>query len=107
ARPPRPPPPPPHAAGPRRHGAEGDDLRDAVGPVTALHILDHPVAPVLAEIDVEVGHRDALRIEEALEQQVVAQGVEIGDAERISDRRSGPPAARVRRYPARPTFPGV
>ena len=43
-----------------RHGAEGDDLRDALAPargfaVTLDHVLDHPVAAVHAEIDVEIG----------------------------------------------------
>ncbi len=46
------------------------------------------VAPVLAEIDVEVGHRHALRIEETLEQQRVAQRIEVGDAERVRDQRA-------------------
>ena len=48
--------------------AEGDDLRHPVAAIALLHVADHLVAPVLAEIDVEVGHRHALGIEEALEQ---------------------------------------
>src|SRR5205814_1769470 len=52
----------PHVAhhGARRHRAEGGDLRHGLRAVLALHILDHTVAPALAEIDVEVGHRYAL-----------------------------------------------
>ncbi len=49
--------------------------------------------PVLAEVDVEVGHRHALGIEEALEQQRVAQRIEAGDAERVRDERAGAGAA--------------
>ena len=56
-----------HAA--RLQGAEGDDLRDLVAAVFLLHVADHLVAAVLAEVDVEVRHRHAFRIEEALEQQ--------------------------------------
>ena len=55
-----------HAA--RLQGAEGDDLRHVVAAVAFLHVADHLVAPVLAEVDVEVRHRHALGIEEALEQ---------------------------------------
>ena len=67
-----------HAADVAEHGAglqraEGDDLRDLVGAVFLLDVGDHLVAPVLAEVDVEVGHRHAVGIEEALEEQGEAQ----------------------------------
>ena len=80
-----------HAAGEER--AEGDDLRHPVGAVAVAHIGDHLVAPVLAEVDVEVRHRHALGIEEALEQQAEAHRVEIGDGERPGDERAGARAA--------------
>ena len=50
-----------------RHGAVGDDLRDAVAPVFVRDIVDHAIAAVHAEVDVEVRHRDAFGIEETLE----------------------------------------
>ena len=62
-------------------------------PYRLLHVADHLVAPVLAEVDVEVGHRDALGIEEALEQKPEADRIEIGDGERIGDERAGAGAA--------------
>ena len=77
--------------------AEGDDLRHPVGAVFAPHVGDHLVAPVLAEIDVEIRHRHALGIEEPLEQQAEAQRVEIGDGQRPGRHRAGTRAA------ARPT----
>ena len=80
-----------HAA--RQERAEGDDLRDAVGAVALADVGDHLVAPVLAEIDVEVGHRDAFGIEEALEQQAEADRIEIGDGQRVGDQRAGARAA--------------
>ena len=80
-----------HAA--RLQRAEGDDLRDLVAAVFFLHVADHLVAPVLAEIDVEVRHRDALGIEEALEQKPEADRIEIGDGERVGDERAGAGAA--------------
>ena len=73
-----------HAA--RLQGAEGDDLPDLVAPVTLLHVIDHLAATLLAEIDVEVRHGHAFRIEEALEQQA-------RDGERIGDERTGTRAA--------------
>ena len=79
--------------GARLQRAEGDDLRDAPGAVAALHVADHLVAPVLAEIDVEVRHRHAVGIEEALEEQAEAQRVEVGDGQRPGDHRAGARAA--------------
>ena len=87
-----------HAADVAQHGArlqlaEGDDRRHAVVAVFVAHVADHPVALVLAEVDIEVRHRHALGIEEALEQQAPAQRVEIGDLERPGDQRARPRAA--------------
>ena len=80
-----------HAA--RLQRAEGDDLRDLIAAVALLHVADHLVAAVLAEVDVEVRHRHALGIEEALEQQAEAQRIEVGDGERIGDQRARARAA--------------
>ncbi len=81
------------AAGEER--AEGDDLRHPVGAVAVAHIGDHLVAPVLAEVDVEVRHRHALGVEETLEQEAEAHRVEVGDGERPGDERAGAgPASR-------------
>ena len=87
-----------HAADVAQHGAglelaEGDDMGDAVGAVALAHIGDHLVAPVLAEIDVEVGHRHAFGVQEALEQKPEADRVEVGDGERPGDERAGAGAA--------------
>ena len=71
------------------HRAEGDDLRHRFGAVFLLDVVDDAIAPVLAEVDVEVRHRHALRIQETLEQQRVAQRVEIGDAEAVRHQRPG------------------
>ena len=78
---------------PRLQGAEGDDLRHLVAAVALLHVADHLVAPVLAEVDVEVRHRHALGIEEALEQQIEAKRIEVGDGQRVGDERARARAA--------------
>ncbi len=61
--------------------------------VLLVDVLDHLAAAAHAEVDVDVGHADALGIEEALEQQVVAQRVDVGDAQRVGDQRAGGRAA--------------
>src|SRR5690606_17646073 len=78
---------------PGGHRAVGDDLRDPVAAVAFAHVLDDAVTALHAEVDVEVRHRHTLRIEEALEEQVVPNGVEIGDPQRPRDQRPGARAA--------------
>src|SRR3954447_14527521 len=87
-----------HSAGvlehrPRLQSPEGDDLRDLVAAVLALDVGNDFVAMGFAEVDVEVRHRYALRVEEALEQQVKRDRIEIGDRQRPGDDRAGARAA--------------
>src|SRR5688500_4364084 len=56
--------------------------------IALLYIVDHLIAPVLAEIDIEVRHGHAVRVEEALEQELEAQWIKIGDSERIGHQRT-------------------
>jgi hypothetical protein len=70
------------------HRAEGHDLRHRIGAILFFHVIDDAITTVLAKVDVEIRHRYAFRIEEALEQQHVAQWIEIGDAERVADQRT-------------------
>jgi hypothetical protein len=76
------------------HGAEGGDLAHGLAAVALLHVLDHAVAVALAEVHVEVGHGHPLRVQEALEQQVVLQRVQVGDGQHIGHQRArtGAPA---------------
>src|SRR6185436_18109018 len=80
-----------HAA--RLQVLERRDLTDALGAVLAGDVLDDLVPPRHAKVDVEVRHADALRVQEALEQQVVRDGVDARDAERVGDDGSGARAA--------------
>ncbi len=63
--------------------AEGHDLGDLVLAVLLGDVADDLAPPALVEVDVDVGHRDALGVEEPLEQQPVLQRVDVGDAERV------------------------
>jgi hypothetical protein len=81
--------------------AEGDDLRDALAldplaVVLAGDVADHLVAAPHAEVDVDVGHRHLLGIQEALEDDVVLDRIDAGDAEAVGDDAAG------RGAPARP-----
>ena len=91
--------------GARLHGSERDDLRDVLAAVLARHVVDHFPAPPLAEVDVDVRQRDSFRVQEALEDEVVGDRIDVRDAEAVRDEasRSGatartdrdPPLARV------------
>ncbi len=73
----------------RAQRAEGDDLRHLLAPVFLGDVLDHFAAPARAEIDVDIGHADALRIQEALEQQPVFQRIDVGDLHRVTHQAAG------------------
>ena len=82
------------------HRAEGGNLRHRVVAVLAAHVLDHLAPVVLAEVDIEVGHRHPLRVQEALEQQCIRQRIQIGDAQRERHQRTRTrPPPRPHRHP--------
>ena len=76
------------------HGSERDDLGHSFAPVFFADILDDVRPAVVGEIDVDIRRIDALRIQEALEQQAVADGVHVRDVEQVGDQRAGGAAAR-------------
>ena len=69
--------------GPGQHRAEGDDLGDVVLAVLAPDVGDDLVAPAVLEVHVDVGHRHAVRVEEALERELVEDRVHRRDPERV------------------------
>ena len=72
-----------------RHGPEGDDLADRIAAVAFRDMPDHAVAPFHAEVHIEIRQGHPLRIQEALEEQVVVDGIEVGDPERVGHQRPG------------------
>jgi hypothetical protein len=84
--------------GARLHGAERDDLRDVLAAVLLGDVGDDFAAPALAEVDVDIRQRDALRVEEALEVQIEVQRIDVRDPER-STRPGCPPTIRGRVRP--------
>ena len=81
------------AAAIAQHGAglqltEGDDLGNVIGAILLLDIADHLAAAGFAEVDIEVRHRDAFRVEEAFEQQAQFQRIEVGNRQRPGHHRT-------------------
>ena len=74
-------------------GPVRDDLRDALLAVLLGRVADHVAATALVEVHVDVGHGDALGVEEPLEQQAVLHGIQLGDAQGVGDHRAGRRAA--------------
>ena len=72
----------------RLQRVERHDLRDMFGAVALANVFDDLVPADFAEVDVEVRHRDALGVQEALEEQPVANGVEVHDPKRVRDQRT-------------------
>ena len=69
--------------------AEGDDLGDVVASVLLRRVADHVVAVAGVEVHVDVGHRHPRRVQEAFEQEVVLDRVEIRDPQRVGHRAAG------------------
>ncbi len=80
----------------RGHGSVGDDVRHVVLAVLVGDPLQHAAAPVVVEVHVDIGERDAVRVEETLEKQVVFYGVNLRYAQTVSHgtscRRAAPRA---------------
>ena len=76
------------------HGAEGDDLRDGIAAVFLAHVFDHVGAAVVGKVDVDIGRIDAFGIEEAFEEQAVADRIDVRNLEQISDDGTGGGTAR-------------
>ena len=64
-------------------------------PYLLVDVLDDFFAPLVLEVDVDVGRLVALLGDEALEQHVAARRVDFGDAQAIADRGVGGRAAAL------------
>jgi hypothetical protein len=94
-------------------GRERGDERGAVAAVALVHAREQDRAHVAREVEVDVGQRGDLLVEEAPEQQLVLDRVDVAEAGQVADDRGdarpaarGPAAAprapRWRRGPRRP-----
>ena len=75
--------------GARRHGSESNDLRHVIVPVFSPDIAQNIVAAVVGEVHIDIGHGDALRIEESLKKEMICDRVHVGNAGQIGDEAAG------------------
>jgi len=73
----------------------GGGQRGALAAVLAVDVLDDLLAPLVFEVDVDVGWLVALARDEALEQHVHARRVDLGDAQAVAHGRVGGRAAAL------------
>ncbi len=66
-----------------------------IAAVFAIDVLDHLLAPLMLEIDVDIRWLAPFRRDETLEQEIDAAGADIGDAEAIADDGIGRRAAAL------------
>ena len=79
--------------GPGQHRAKGDDLGHVVRAVLAADVVDDLFAAPVLEVHVDIGHRHAVGIEEALERQLVVDRVHRRDAQGVGHDAAGGGAA--------------
>ena len=66
-----------------RQRTESDNLHHLVGAVLPVHIVNDLLPAVVAEVDVDIGHGHPLRVQEPLEEQVVPDGLDVGDLQAV------------------------
>ena len=85
----------------RAEGREGGHERGAVAPEAIVHARDEDLAHVAREVEVDVGQRRDLLVEEAPEQQLVGDRVDVREAREVADdrghRRPAPAPGRQQR----------
>ena len=72
--------------------AIADDSRGqsrAIAPVFAVDILNDLFAPLMLEVDIDIGRLVALAADEALKQNIAAARIDLGDAQAVANHRVG------------------
>ncbi len=83
------------------HSAEGDNLRDIILAIFVEGIIDDLAAPRHADVNVDIGVREPLRIDKSLKEELKAKRLDIGDPDQIAGRSIRPPIP-VRALPESP-----
>ena len=67
------------------HAAESHYAGNMIGAIFSFNVFDNLSAPILAEIDVEVGHRNAFWVDEPFKEEVIFDRIDLGYAYAVSD----------------------
>src|SRR5579884_1510082 len=76
-------------------GDVGRDERGVLAPVALVDVLEHLLAVLAREVDVDVRQRGQLLVQEAADEQLVANGIDVGQAEHVGDDRASRRAASL------------
>ena len=76
---------------------DGGDQRRAVPPPALVHALDQPLPDVPGEVEVDVGKAVHLLVEEAAEEEPVADRVDVGEPDQVADQAAHAGAAAAAR----------
>ena len=71
------------------HGAVSDDVCHLLCSIFICHPLEYTSAAVVVEVDIDIGERNTVGVEKTLEEQVVFDGVDVGDAQAIGHGTAG------------------
>ena len=71
------------------HGAVGDDVGHLLLAIFLRDPVEHAAAAIVIEINVDIGQGDTVGIQETLEQEVVLDGVHLGDTQAIGHGTTG------------------
>ena len=74
---------------PCSHGTKGDDLYHLILAVFFRNVINDLLPSLIGEVNVNIRHGHALRIEEALKDQLIPDGIDIGDTKGIGNDTSG------------------
>ena len=67
------------------HRAEGDDLGDFILAVFVSNVANRLLAPIHAEINIEIGHGNAFGIKKALKQKPVLDRIKVSNLQTIGN----------------------
>ncbi len=65
---------------------ERSDLGHRIFAIKIPYVVNHLVSPALAKINVDIGHRYSVRIEESFEKQIEFHWIDISDSEGVGNK---------------------
>ena len=71
------------------HGTERDDLGDVFAAVFLCDVLDDLAAATFTEVDVDIGERHTLRVQESFEVEIEVQRIDVGDPHAVGHEAAG------------------